>query len=173
MKENSRIRFNPVTKEIEVEGSASFVKTYFKKLQAMISGSAEKTVAARKEPKAAKAAPAKKAEKKVKAVKASPAKKAKKEPKAAKSSPRKKAKKAIKKAPGVKRVSNIDTVVKLIQGSAEGISTAELKGKTGLAESQIWNIVNRASKLGKIKKVKRGMYRAVAAIDAGPEKKME
>ena len=29
MKENSRIRFNPGTKEIEIEGSESFVKTYF------------------------------------------------------------------------------------------------------------------------------------------------
>jgi hypothetical protein len=45
-------------------------------------------------------------------------------------------------------------------GAPEGISTAELKGKTGLAERQIWNIVNRASKLGKIKKVKRGVYGA-------------
>ena len=44
MKENSRIRFNPVTKEIEVEGSESFVKTYFSKLQAMISGSPKKTM---------------------------------------------------------------------------------------------------------------------------------
>jgi predicted transcriptional regulator of viral defense system len=55
-------------------------------------------------------------------------------------------------------VTNIDTVVGLIQGSAEGISTAELKEKTGLVESQIWSIVNRASKEGKILKVKRGVY---------------
>ena len=60
----------------------------------------------------------------------------------------------------VKKVTNIDTVAGLIQGSTEGISTAELKEKTGLAESQIWNIVNRASKIGKIKKVKRGVYGA-------------
>jgi hypothetical protein len=127
MKTESRIRFNPVTKEIEIEGSESFVKTYFDKLQGMISGAPEETA---KESKAVKVRPAKKA------------------------------KKAAKKAPGVKRVTNIDTIVGLIQGSAEGISTAELKGKTGLAESQIWNIVNRASKLGKIKKVKRGIYGA-------------
>jgi hypothetical protein len=142
MREKSRIRFNPVTKEIEVEGTEKFVKTYFKKLQEMVFGPAEKTVAAKKEPKA------------VKATKASPAKKAKREPKAA------------KKEPGVKRVTNIDTVLGLIQGSTEGISTAELKEKTGLVESQIWSIVNRASKLGKIKKVKRGVYGAVAAAGA-------
>ena len=140
MKEKSRIRFNPVTKEIEVEGSEEFVKTYFGKLQGMISRDPEETV------------------KKPKAVKVRTVKKTKKEPKAAKPRPTKKAIKATKKAPGVKRVTNIDMIVGLIQGSAEGISTAELKGKTGLAESQIWNIVNRASKLGKIKKMKRGVY---------------
>ena len=56
MKENSRIRFNPGTKEIEIEGSEEFVKTYFNKLQAMISGTPEiKT----KESKPVKAAPVK------------------------------------------------------------------------------------------------------------------
>jgi len=124
MKENSRIRFNPVTKEIEIEGSESFVKIYFDKLQGMISGAPEETV------------------KESKAVKVSPA----------------------KKVPGVKRVTNIDMIVGLIQGSAEGISTAELKEKTGLIESQIWSIVNRAAKAGKIRKVKRGVYGVVAAV---------
>ena len=56
MKENSRIRFNPGTKEIEIEGSESFVKTYFNKLQAMISGNPEITT---KESKPVKAAPVK------------------------------------------------------------------------------------------------------------------
>ena len=111
MAENSRIRFNPVTKEIEVEGSETFVKTYFDKLQAMMSGIPEK--------------------------------------------------KAAKKEPGEKRVSNIDKVVELVQGSAEGISTTDLQEKTGLVERQIWSIVTRAAKLGKIKKVKRGVYSAV------------
>ncbi len=41
MKEKSRIRFNPVTKEIEVEGSEAFVKTYFQKLQRLLSQSPE------------------------------------------------------------------------------------------------------------------------------------
>ena len=145
MKENSRIRFNPVTKEIEVEGSEKFVKTYFGKLQKMISGAPEKKVTIKKEPKAVKAAPAKKAEKKLKVVKERPPKKA---------------RKVAKKEPGEKRVTNIDKVLELIQGSAEGISTAELKEKTGLAERQIWSIVNRTSKIGKIKKVKRGVYGA-------------
>ena len=136
MKTDARIRFNPVTKEIEIEGSEEFVKAYFNKIQKMISGAPSKTV---REPKA---------------VKISPAKKAIKEPKAVKPFSTKKVKKVAKK------VTNIDKVIGLIQGSTEGISTAELKEKTGLAESQIWNIVNSASKAGKIKKIKRGVYGA-------------
>ena len=131
MKENTRIRFNPVTKEIEVEGSESFVKAYFNKLQGMVSGSAEKKAAA------------KKTGKKVKTLKAGSRRK------------------AAKKAPRAKRVTNIDKVVGLIQTSAEGISTSELKKKTGLSDLQIWSIVNRTAKAGRIRKVKRGIYGAV------------
>jgi hypothetical protein len=142
MKEKSRIRFNPVTKEIEIEGSEEFVKAYFNKIREMISGVPSETV------------------EKPKAVKVRPAKKAIKEPKAVKARPPKKAKKAKKKKPRAKKVTNIDTVVGLIRGSTKGISTAELKKKTGLAESQIWNIVNYAAKGGKVKKIKRGLYGA-------------
>jgi len=131
MKNNSRIRFNPSTKEIEVEGTEKFVKAYFNKLQEMLSGPVEKTVAAKKESKATKAVPAKKA------------------------------KKTSKKKSGNKRVTNIDRVLELIKASTEGISTAEIKEKTGLAERQIWSIFNRAKKDGKIKKMKRGLYSAV------------
>ena len=161
MKNNSRIRFNPVTKEIEVEGSELFVKTYFTKLQAMIAGPSQKKVTIKREPKAVKAAPEKKAEKKPTLVKAPPVSKAKKAPKAVKPTAAKRVRKTLRKAPAEKRVTNIDTVVGLIQGAPEGISTAELKTKTGLNEPQIWSIVNRASKLGKIRKVKRGVYVAV------------
>ncbi len=115
MKENTRIKFNPITKEIEVEGSETFVKAYFKKLQGMMTGSPDKGSAVKG--------------------------------------------KAAKKAKG-KKVTNKDKVVSLIQGSKDGISTAELKKKTRLTEQQIWNIVNRASKEGKIKKLKRGVYGA-------------
>ncbi len=162
MKENSRIRFNPVTKEIEVEGSELFVKTYFGKLQAMLSGPFQKTVTIKKEPKAVKAAPEKKAEK-PRMAKAPRVTKAKKAPKAVKPAVAKRVRKTVKKAPAEKRVTNIDAVVGLIQGAPEGISTAELKTKTGLNERQIWSIVNRASKEGKIRKVKRGVYGGAAA----------
>ena len=68
MRENSRIRFNPVTKEIEIEGSESFVKIYFKKLQVMVFGLTEKTVAAKKEPKPVKGSPVKTDKKELKVV---------------------------------------------------------------------------------------------------------
>ncbi len=152
MKDRSRIRFNPVTKDIEIEGSEEFVKVYFNKIQEMILDSSKEIV---EEPRNEKVRPVEKAKKEPKAVKARPPKK---EPKAAKPRAAKKVGKTVKKAPGVKRVTNVDAVVTLIQGSTEGISTAELKEKTGLTEHQIWNIVNRASKEGKIRKMKRGVY---------------
>jgi hypothetical protein len=174
MAERSRVRFNPVTKEIDVEGSESFVKTTLDKLLSMIPGARKAIVEepkvekvrpvkrAMKTPNAVKAAPEKKAEKKPKVVKAPRVKKAKKAPKAVKPTIAKRVKRAGKKAPAEKRVTNIDTVVSLIQGASEGISTAELKTKTGFAESQIWNIINRATKLGKIRTVKRGLYGGMA-----------
>jgi hypothetical protein len=161
MKENSRIKFNPATKEIEIEGSEGFVTACFDKIQAIMSGNSEaitevKKIRRGRKPKAVIELP----EKKAKAEKVAPAKK---EPKVAKPGPKKNAKEArkvTKKEPGTKRVTQIDMIVGFVQGSAEGISTAELKEKTGLDESQIWNIVNRATKLGKIRKVKRGVYGA-------------
>jgi len=54
MVERSRIRFNPVTGEIEVEGSEAFVKTYFRKLQQQLAD--EGSAGARPVRKAARAA---------------------------------------------------------------------------------------------------------------------
>ena len=125
MKENFRVRFNPVTKEVEVEGSESFVKTYFDKLQAMMAGSPGKASAVEERPKEAKAA-----------------------------------KKKTAKLTPVKKVTHIEAIVTLIRECAEGTTTAALKEKTGLAERQIWNIVNRATKEGRIRKIKRGVYGA-------------
>jgi len=158
MKQNSRIRFNPVTKEIEVEGTESFVKAYFNKLQGMLDGPVKEAKA--RLPKAVKAAPKKKFVKK-----AVPAKKASKATKLAAKKP--------KKAPAEKRMTNSDTVVGLIQASTEGISTAELKKETGLSERQIWAVVNRAFKEGKIRKVKRGVYSGAMVIAANEEPKIE
>jgi len=139
MSEQSRIRFNPMTKEIEIEGSEVFVKTYFDKLQALMSGVAKKTM------------------EKPKAVKRGPEKRGKMEPKG-NASDRKKAGKVDKVGIPKKRVTHIGAVVELIQASGEGTSTSALKEKTGLTERQIWSIVDRAANEGKIRKIKRGLY---------------
>jgi hypothetical protein len=143
MDNTSRIKFNPVTKEVEVEGSEAFVKTYFNKLQKMISGAQVET------------------SEQIKAGKAPAAPKAKRATRAVKVAAPEKAKKAPKREPGVKKPTNISTIVTLVQGSTEGISTTALKEKTGLTERQIWSIVNRAAKEGLIRKMKRGLYGSV------------
>lgn len=134
MAERSRVKFNPVTKEMEIEGSESFVKATLDKLQAMLSGSPAKKVAVKKEPKA------------VKVPRRKPAKKA------------RQLKKAPKATTGKKRGALSKSVLSLIKNSAEGVSTAELKEKTGMQERQIWGIIAKAKKTGKIKQVKRGVY---------------
>ncbi|MFZ4440251.1 MAG: hypothetical protein ACOYOS_17635 [Syntrophales bacterium] len=123
MAERSRIKFNPETKELEIEGSESFVTATLDKIQAMLSGAPVNKVAVKKE---------------------RPSKKAPKVPKT-----------------GMIRGPLSKLVLTLIQSSTEGISTAELKEKTGLKERQIWPIISRAKKIGKIKQVKRGVYGAV------------
>ena len=115
--DQSRIKFNPVTKEIEIEGSEKFVKTYFTKIQKMLLGIQE---AVAKAP-----------------IKEKPVKKAR---------PSKKAPKVAKKA---KKVSKSNAVLTLIKDSPEGITTTELKEKTGLANRQIWAIIANAKKAGK------------------------
>ena len=133
MEERSRIRFNPATREIEIEGSEEFVRIYFGKVQKLL------------------LAPVGGKEEKPKPPRARPAGKPKKMKK--KTGP----KKVPKKVP---KETLLNSVVRLIRGSEEGITTAALKEKTGLAESQIWSIVYRAEKQGKIKKTKRGIYMA-------------
>ena len=146
MKEQSRIRFNPATKEIEIEGSESFVKTYFDKIQALISGTPEKaSLPPKGESKSKKTAPQKKVEKKSQAKKVSPLKTV---------------KKTNKKETDEKKATNRDKFVTLIQASKEGISTAELQEKTGLSKNHIWNIISRLTKEGQIKKIKMGLYGA-------------
>ena len=131
MAEQSRIKFNPVTKEIEIEGSEKFVKTYFNKIQAMFSGIKETVTKA-----SAKEKPLKKARQLKKATVV-------------------KAKKPEKQS---RKGSNVSTVLTLIKDSPEGITTTKLVEKTGLTDKQIWAIVSNAKRAGKIKQGKRGVY---------------
>lgn len=122
----------------------------------------------------AKTAPAKKSEKKPKVAKTPRVKKVKKAPKTVKLTvAKKRVGKTGKKTSAKKRVTNIDTIVGLIKGAPEGISTAELKTKTGFADTKIWNIITRATKQGKVRTLKRGVYGGVTAAEASPVEKTE
>jgi hypothetical protein len=138
MKDGSRIKFNPVTKEIEIEGSEKFVKTYFHKIRKMLS-----------EPQKAPSIKSPVKERPIieKAVK--------------KGRPSKKALKVAKKMTvekKVEKVSKAEKILTLVKESAEGITTAELNEKAGLTDKQIWAIVNVFKRQGKIKNSKRGVY---------------
>lgn len=110
---------------------AQFVMTCFNKIQSLIFGTKETAVNAPIKEKPVRKAP-----------------KAKKAPVAKRKKPAKQSKKG----------SKVSTVLALIQDSPEGITTAELMEKTGLTDKQIWAIIYKTEKQGKIKKAKRGVY---------------
>jgi len=144
MAKSSYLRFNPETREIEIEGSEKFVKDYFEKLQQMLpklSGEEVKGLEATT----------------VLSVKKD---KAKKKAKVEIPDPKKEVKAARKKpaAKGPKALSLIDKVVGLINDSETGVTTAEIINKSGMTPKQIHAITARAAKLGKIKTTKRGVY---------------
>lgn len=99
----------------------------------------------------------------MKAAEPNPANKTTKKPNGAKPRHQKKVKKVSDKEPRVKRITNISSIVRLIQASTEGIPTPDLKEKTRLSERHIWSIVNRTAKEGKIRKIKRGLHGGAAA----------
>ena len=85
----------------------------------------------------------------------------------AKQSPKKIAKtKATKKAPAKKsqvrkkrsKLTATDQVLQIIMKRKRGIDTPTLMHKTGFDEKKVRNIVFRAFKEGKIKRVGRGLY---------------
>ncbi|MCG6536163.1 MAG: hypothetical protein L7F78_16055, partial [Syntrophales bacterium LBB04] len=125
-KATSYLRFNPDTKEIEIEGSEEFIQTYFDKLQRMLP---QPPGEEKNEPESAIAMPAEKKAVEKKAAVKIPA-------------PDKKVKAARKKAVarGARESSQFEKVVGLIQKSANGITTPQLSEKTGLSGRQIWGI---------------------------------
>ena len=110
-----------------------------------------------------KAAPAKKA---VKKAKAAPAKKVVKKKAATKTvapkkeAARKTANKPVKKPAGKPAVSATPTnkVLTFMKRYKKGVSISKLKERSGLSDKQISNILHRASKEGKIKRIARGVY---------------
>ncbi|NPU85073.1 MAG: hypothetical protein HPY65_11345 [Syntrophaceae bacterium] len=154
---NYRIKFNPSSMEIEIEGSQAFVETYFDKIQSLILSVAQEV---REEPRRRKGRTPKKA---IKAGKGVRAKKAGKEKKSDKTAMR-------NRRAGGRRIqgsSNTDRVLELIRENPSGVTTSDLKASTGLSEQQIWGVIYAAEKRGKVRKVKRGMY--AAAESATPE----
>ena len=57
-----------------------------------------------------------------------------------------------------KKLSDTDKVLQVIRGHKKGVDVAKVKKKTGFADNKVRAIVHRASKQGKIKRVKRGVY---------------
>lgn len=92
----------------------------------------------------------------------SPAKKSKAEKKIKETSKKAKpAKKSVKKKVVSRKTSastGSDTVLKIIRKHKKGIDVSELKDITGFNDKKIRNIVHRASKQGKIKRIGRGLY---------------
>ena len=68
---------------------------------------------------------------------------------------------AAKTSPAKKRPAKLtatDQVLRIIMGRKRGIDVATLMNRTGFNEKKIWNILHRAFKAGKIKRVARGKY---------------
>ena len=71
---------------------------------------------------------------------------------------KKPAKRKVSAKKGRRSISATETVLKIVNRSRKGVDTATLQNKTGYNTRKIWDIVHRAYKEGKIKKVGRGTY---------------
>lgn len=71
---------------------------------------------------------------------------------------KKPAKRKVAAKKGRRSISATETVLKIVNRSRKGVDTATLQNKTGYNTRKIWDIVHRAYKEGKIKKVGRGTY---------------
>ena len=57
-----------------------------------------------------------------------------------------------------KKTTSTEQILKIIRRSRKGVDVPALKAKTGFEDKKVRNIIFRASKEGKIKKVGRGIY---------------
>ena len=72
-----------------------------------------------------------------------------------------KARAVAKKTAGRKRAPQMtatEQILKIVRRSRKGVDVPTLKAKTGFQDKKVRNIIFRASKEGKIKKVGRGIY---------------
>ena len=63
--------------------------------------------------------------------------------------------------PGQPRLTASNTVLDVIREYKEGAGFAEIQEKTGFDDKKIRNIIFRLDKIGKIKRVSRGVYIAL------------
>lgn len=66
-----------------------------------------------------------------------------------------------KKAPSKKKTvatTATEQVLRIINRSKKGVDTVTLMEKTGFNQKKIWNIIQRAFKNGKIRRVDKGLY---------------
>lgn len=61
-------------------------------------------------------------------------------------------------APTGKNLTPTDQVLSIMKRFKKGITVETLRGKSGFNEKQVSNIVHRACKKGKMKRVGRGVY---------------
>lgn len=131
----SKIKINPVTMEIEIEVSDSFLEKYFEKLTNRL-------------PKSKKPTP------KIKSIKT----KTKSEPKL------KTAKKKTIQTPVVKRKEgSIKEIIleKIKMGKDGGVSTNEIIESTGLQKKQLYNAIKLLKEKGIIKAIGWGQYMCI------------
>ena len=67
-------------------------------------------------------------------------------------------KKATPRKKAAKKTTSTEQILKIIKRSRKGVNVPALKAKTGFEDKKVRNIIFRASKEGKIKKVGRGIY---------------
>jgi len=68
------------------------------------------------------------------------------------------AKKTTPRKNAAKKTTSTEQILKIIRRSRKGVDVPALKAKTGFEDKKVRNIIFRASKEGKIKKVGRGIY---------------
>ncbi|BBO67577.1 hypothetical protein DSCA_15070 [Desulfosarcina alkanivorans] len=77
-----------------------------------------------------------------------------------KTTPKKQPARVAKKKPAAKgkALTPTDQVLTIMKRFKKGITVEALRGKSGFTEKQISNIVHRACKKGKMKRIGRGVY---------------
>jgi predicted HTH transcriptional regulator len=77
----------------------------------------------------------------------------------AKVKPKSSRKRAATKRPT--KTTDQDKVLEVIKRSKKGVTTAQIKQKTGFGDRKIWSVINRLKRQGTVKSTGRGVYEKV------------